>query len=111
MLVRLVLNVVMQNDGDFLDVIQLYQPSCHSCYHFMISFKYVAANIFLQLWKRYRSASNSSEVLKISVGFSLQNYTSSKLTSRSIHLVVFEDTESRKSYNFKYIQTERGISM
>jgi len=51
MFVRLVLNVVMQNDGEFLDAFQLYQPSCHSCFHFVISFKYVAVNILLELWK------------------------------------------------------------
>lgn len=52
MLVRLTLNVVMQNDGDFLHVILLYQPSCHICLHFVISFKYVVANILLDIWKR-----------------------------------------------------------
>ena len=51
MLVTLVMKVVMQNDGDILDVILLYQPSCHSCFHFVISFKYVVANILLELWK------------------------------------------------------------
>lgn len=52
MLVRLALQVVMQNDGNFLEIILLYQPPYHSCFHFVISFKRVAANISsLELWK------------------------------------------------------------
>ena len=107
MLVRLALKMSCR----IFEVILLYQPSYHSCSHFVISFKRLAAIFRLSSGNADRSTSNSSEAFKISVVFSLQNYISSKFTFWPIHLVVFEDTESRKTYNFKYVRTERGISI